>query len=106
MKIGIILETNEPEKAWNCIRFANTALNEGHEVKLFLISAGVEIESITDEKFNAQQQLRVFADSKGTILGCGTCIKNRNLTVSDIISISTMIDCLKIVEWADKVLTF
>ena len=23
MKIGIILETNEPEKAWNGIRFAN-----------------------------------------------------------------------------------
>ncbi|HUH66704.1 MAG TPA: DsrE family protein [Syntrophales bacterium] len=106
MKIGIILETNEPEKAWNAIRFANAALNEGHEVKLFLISAGVEVESITDAKYNAQQQLRMFADSKGVIHGCGTCIKNRNLTVSDIISISTMIDCLNIVEWADKVLTF
>ena len=77
MKIGIIVETNEPEKAWNGIRFANTAINEGHEVKLFLISAGVEVESITDAKFNAYQQLRVFADNKGPTLGCGTCIKNR-----------------------------
>jgi hypothetical protein len=25
MKIGIIIETNEPEKAWNGVRFANTA---------------------------------------------------------------------------------
>ena len=106
MKIGIILETNEPEKAWNGIRFANTAFNEGHEVKLFLISAGVEVESITDAKYNAQQQLRIFADNKGAILACGTCIKNRNLSVSDIISISTMIDCLNMVEWADKVVTF
>lgn len=106
MKIGIILETNEPEKAWNGIRFANTALNEGHEVKLFLISAGVEAESITDEKYNAQKQLRVFADNKGVILACGTCIKNRNLNVSDIITISTMIDCLNMVEWADKIITF
>jgi hypothetical protein len=39
--MGIILETNEPEKAWNWIRFANTALNQAHDVKLFLISAGV-----------------------------------------------------------------
>jgi sulfur relay (sulfurtransferase) complex TusBCD TusD component (DsrE family) len=106
MKIGIIIETNEPEKAWNGIRFANTAFNEGHEVKLFLISAGVEIESITDAKFNAQQQLEVFADNKGAILACETCIKNRNLSVSDIITVSTMVDCLNMVGWADKVVTF
>ncbi|MBK8793804.1 MAG: hypothetical protein IPN59_11835 [Holophaga sp.] len=42
MKIGILLETNEPEKAWNGVRFANTALKQGHEVRLFLMSAGVE----------------------------------------------------------------
>jgi uncharacterized protein involved in oxidation of intracellular sulfur len=49
MKIGIILETNEPEKAWNGVRFANTALKQGHEVRLFLMSSGVEAESITHE---------------------------------------------------------
>ena len=75
MRIGIILETNESEKAWNGIRFANTAFNEGHDVKLFLINAGVEIESITDAKYKAQQQLRVFADDKGDIFACGTCPK-------------------------------
>ena len=42
MKIGIILETNYPEKAWNAIRFANTALTKQHEVRLFLMGAGVE----------------------------------------------------------------
>ena len=41
MKIGIILETNDPEKAWNAIRFANTALTKQHEVRLFLMGAGV-----------------------------------------------------------------
>jgi sulfur relay (sulfurtransferase) complex TusBCD TusD component (DsrE family) len=44
MRIGIILETNEPEKAWNGIPFANTALKKEHEAKLFLMSAGVEVE--------------------------------------------------------------
>lgn len=64
MKIGIILETNNPEKAWNGVRFANTALKQGHEVKLFLMSAGVEAEGITHEKYNVQRQLHDFADAR------------------------------------------
>ena len=54
MKFGILIETNEPEKAWNGVRFANASLKAGHEVRLFLMSAGVEIESIAHEKFNVQ----------------------------------------------------
>lgn len=50
MKIGIILETNEPEKAWNGVRFGNAALKQGHEVKIFLMSASVELENITHKK--------------------------------------------------------
>jgi sulfur relay (sulfurtransferase) complex TusBCD TusD component (DsrE family) len=106
MKIGIILETNEPEKAWNGVRFANTALKQGHEVKLFLMSAGVEAESITHEKYNVRAQLLDFADHKGMILACGTCIKSRHQGESEVCPISTMIDCLHMVEWADKVVTF
>ena len=45
MKLGIIIETNEPEKEWNRVRFGNAALKQGHEVKIFLISAGVVIPS-------------------------------------------------------------
>lgn len=39
MKLGIILETKEPEKAWNAFRFANTALKKEHEVKMFLMGS-------------------------------------------------------------------
>jgi sulfur relay (sulfurtransferase) complex TusBCD TusD component (DsrE family) len=106
MRIGIVLETNEPEKAWNGLRFANTALRQGHEVKVFLMSAGVEVESIVDEKFNAKKQLDDFIANKGIVLACGTCIKSRYQKESEACPISTMIDCLKMVEWADKVITF
>jgi sulfur relay (sulfurtransferase) complex TusBCD TusD component (DsrE family) len=106
MKIGIILETNEPEKAWNSVRFANTALKQGHEVKLFLMSAGVEVVDITHERYNVQRQIHDFVDAKGVLLACGTCIKSRNQAGSDICPISTMSDCLSMVEWADKVVTF
>jgi hypothetical protein len=78
MKIGIILETNEPEKAWNGVRFGNAALKQGHEVKIFLMSAGVEIESITHEKYNAKRQLEEFTKNNGVVLACGTCLKSRN----------------------------
>ncbi|MDI6757955.1 MAG: DsrE family protein [Endomicrobiia bacterium] len=106
MKIGIIIETNEPEKAWNGVRFGNTALKQGHEVKLFLMSAGVELESIANEKYNAKLQLEEFAKNHGIILACGTCIKSRNQSETGVCPISTMIDCVQMVEWADKVITF
>ncbi len=106
MKIGVIIETNEPEKAWNGVRFCNTALKQGHEVKLFLMSAGVEIESITHQKFNAKQQFDEFVRNTGIVLTCDTCIKSRDQADSAACPISTMVDCLDMVQWADKVITF
>ena len=106
MRIGIILETNEPEKAWNALRFANTAVRQKHEVKVFLMSAGVEVESIVDENYNAKKQLDEFLASGGVVLACGTCIKSRQQKESEACPISTMIDCLNMVEWAEKVITF
>jgi peroxiredoxin family protein len=35
MKLGIIIETKEYEKAWNAMRFAITAKKNGNEVKVF-----------------------------------------------------------------------
>ena len=106
MKIGVMIETNEPEKAWNGVRFANTALKQGHEVRLFLMSAGVEIEGIVHEKYNAKAQIDEYIQNKGIVLACGTCIKSRNQANSDACPISTMKDCLDMVVWADKVITF
>jgi sulfur relay (sulfurtransferase) complex TusBCD TusD component (DsrE family) len=106
MKIGIVIETNEPEKAWNGVRFGNTALKRGHEVRIFLMSAGVEIEGIVDERHNVKAQLEEFARDKGIVLACGTCMKSRGRDGTDICPISTMVDCVNMVEWADKVITF
>jgi uncharacterized protein involved in oxidation of intracellular sulfur len=61
MKIGIIIETNEPEKAWNGVRFGNAAIRQGHHAKIFLMSAGVELEAIVHEKYDAKKQLDEFA---------------------------------------------
>ena len=106
MKLGIIIETKEYEKAWNAMRFAVTARRERHEVKVFLMGEAVEIENLTHEKFNVAEQVKVFNELKGEMLACGACLKSRQMEGSEICPLSTMIDCLNMVEWADKVVTF
>ena len=106
MKLGIILETKEYEKAWNALRFATTATNRGHEVKVFLMGEAVECESLSHEKYDVAGQLNTYIKAGGEILACGTCLKSRHLEGSEACPISTMVDCVQMVEWADKMVTF
>jgi len=106
MKIGIILETKESEKAWNAFRFALTAKNQGHEVKMFLMGEAVECEGLTHDKYNVDVQLKAFSDAGGEIMACGTCLKSRQLNATEACPVSTMADCVNLVVWADKMVTF
>ncbi|MHB8131373.1 MAG: DsrE/DsrF/TusD sulfur relay family protein [Mobilitalea sp.] len=106
MKIGIIIETKEHEKAWNAFRFAVTSKKRNHEVKIFLMGEAVECENLSHEKYNVAEQVKIFTEVGGEILACGTCLKSRSMAGSDVCPISTMIDCVEMVEWADKVITF
>ncbi|MBS3971819.1 MAG: DsrE family protein [Erysipelotrichia bacterium] len=106
MKLGIIIETNDAEKSWNAMRLANTSSKAGHEVKVFLMGAGVEIETLSEGQFDVANQVRLFFESSGEILACGTCLKSRLMEGSNMCPISTMMDCLNMIEWADKTLTF
>ena len=106
MKLGIIIETKEYEKAWNAMRFAVTAKKSDHEVKVFLMGEAVEIENLTHDKYNVAEQVNAFHDLQGEILACGTCLKSRNMGETEVCPLSTMIDCVEMVEWADKTVTF
>lgn len=106
MKFGIIIETKEPEKSWNAFRFANASIIKGHEVKVFLMGEAVECEGITHDKYNTAREMTKFLENKGVLFACGTCIKSRHLEEQTICPISTMNDCIEVVEWADKVITF
>lgn len=106
MKLGIILETKEYEKAWNAFRFATTARKNRHEVKVFLMGEAVECEGLSHEKYDVAGQLNAFVEAGGTLLACGTCLKSRNREGSDVCPLSTMLDCVELVEWADKVVVF
>ncbi|HLC51332.1 MAG TPA: DsrE family protein [archaeon] len=106
MKIGIVISTNEPEIVWNAFRFGVTALIANHEVKVFLINKGVELEEAKNEKYDVKKQLDSFIENKGQILACGTCLKSRQKKGSKVCLISTMAELLKLVEDSDKLLTF
>ena len=106
MKIGIVVSTNEPEVVWNAFRFGVTALKSSHEVKVFLMNKGVEVEDLNDEKYNIKQQLSQFLEDKGQILACGTCLKARQKGTTNSCPMSTMKDLLEMVEESDKILTF
>lgn len=105
MKLGIILNSNDPETAWNALRLGNTALGAGHEVSVFLMGAGVEIEEIKNKKFNVSEVLKKYIDSKGNLLACGTCLKVRQQEAGAC-PVSTMPQLVQLIADSDKVVTF
>ncbi len=106
MKVGIVIYSNDPELVWNAFRFANFALKEGDEVKVFLLAKGVEAETIDTEDFKVTEQMRSFYEAGGEILACGTCFKIRQSEGSEMCPISTMKDLYELVRNSDKVVTF
>jgi len=105
MKLGIILNSNDPETSWNALRLGNSALDSGHEVNVFLMGSGVQVENIKSEKFNVAEVLGNFIKSKGELLACGTCLKVR-LQESGICPVSTMPQLVQLIAESDKVVTF
>ena len=107
MKLGIILQSNKPEHAWNTFRLGITALKASHQVEIFLMNEGSELDTIPDSKdFDISAKVAEFKELKGEIYACGTCLKVRGKEESNICPVSTMYDLLKMVESSDKVLVF
>lgn len=106
MKIGIVLNSKEAETAWNACRFGLTAILEGHEVTMFLLGPGVEIEDISHEKFDAPGVLKDYLDEGGKVLLCGACLDIRGMesTISE--KKNVMEDMVKLVAESDRVIQF
>ena len=104
MKLGIVLNTNHPETAWNALRLGNEAISEGHEVSLFLLGSGVELETIKDKTFDVAKVLKKFLDSGGDIMACGTCLSVRHQEAG-VCPLSTMSELVKIITESDRVVT-
>ena len=107
MKLGIILQSNKPEHAWNTFRLGITALKASHQVEIFLMNEGSELDTIPDTKdFDISERVTEFKKLKGEIYACGTCLELRGKNESKMCPVATMSDLLKMVEGSDKVLVF
>ncbi len=105
MKLGIIVNSNNPETAWNALRLGVETLARGNGVNMFLLGSGVEIENIKDKTFDIAGALKKFLDSGGNLLACGTCLKLRHQEAG-ICPISTMAELAEMISDSDKVVTF
>lgn len=105
MQIGIILQTDAPEKVWNAFRLGVSALEEGHSVDVFLLGIGVEAPEIDHEEFNPHGLMVKFTREGGRLYGCGTCMDYHELPETDLRPRSTMKDLLDIVERADRLVS-
>jgi len=107
MKLGIILQSNKPEHVWNTFRLGITALKVNHQVEIFLMNEGSELDTIPDSKhFDISVKVEEFKKLRGELYACGTCLEMRGKTGSKMCRVSTMSDLVNMVEGSDKVLVF
>ena len=105
MKLGIIVNTNDSESAWNALRLGNEALSTGNEVSMFLLGGGVEIQNIKDKTFDVAGGLKKFLNAGGNLSACGTCLKLRHQEAG-VCPISTMSQLVEMISNSDRVVTF
>lgn len=101
----MIVQTADAERVWNGLRLANTALEAGHSVDVFLLGNGVTAPDVSHEKINPRGILRKYLEEGGTLFACGSCLESRSIEPDEFRPRGTMKDCLRIIEHADEVLT-
>src|SRR3990172_4468303 len=104
MKLGIIVNTNDAETAWNALRLGNEALVGRNQATMFLLGSGVEIVAIKDKSFDVAGVLKKFLDGGGRLLACGTCLEVRHQTAG-VCPVSTMSQLVKLISDSDKVVS-
>ena len=105
MKLGIIITQTDPETVFNALRLALYSLQQGDEVRIFLSGKGVEIDQIEDQRFNVKAQAEKVLQAGGQFFACGTCLKLRDSTGSEICPLSTLKDHYEIVRDSDRLVT-
>ena len=80
MKLGIILQSNNPEHVWNVFRLGITALKANHQAEIFLMSEGSELDTVPDTKdFDIAVKVAEFKALKGGLYACGSCLNVRGM---------------------------
>lgn len=104
MKLGIVVNSKDPETAWNALRLGKEALRARNEVSIFLLGSGVEIVNINNKTFDIPGALAGFLGGGGKMLACGTCLKLRHQE-DGICPVSTMAQLVAMIADSDKVVS-
>lgn len=105
MRLGLIVNTDDAEDAWNAFRLGNNSLEKGNEVEAFLLGDGVYAPDLDHEKCNPAGAMRKFLDSGGKLNACGTCMDSRDLDATELRPRGTMDDLQGLTANADTVVT-
>lgn len=96
--------------AWNALRLASTALDQGHGVRLFLINDGVDAarQAPAGAEFDLGAMISQVAE-RGSVLLCGTCMTRCGIGASDVVSGAERGSMDALVSWiesSDRVISF
>lgn len=111
MKITVIIYSNDSETVWNAFRFATSSLIYENQVSVFLLGKGVEAMSVGTLNHDIPEQVELFRNNGGKIIGCGVCCENRKDEMPFLqqelrCDMGSMQDLYALVAEADKVITF
>lgn len=111
MKYAIVIYSNDAETIWNGLRLANTSLGYDNQVTVFLLGKGVESVNIKSLKYDIQEQLDIFAEFGGVMIGCGLCVESREdempfLKQDLSCEMGSMQTLYGLLNEADKIITF
>ena len=114
MKTLIIL-SNPPydgsDVAWNALRLADTAVERGHDVRLFLINDGVDAArpAPSGSEFELSEMVSKLTQQGAHVLLCGTCMNRCGLSDADAVQGTERGSMDNLVTWieeSDRVVTF
>lgn len=111
MKVAVVIYSNDAETIWNAFRFANTCRVYEDETTVFLMGKGIESASIQSLQFNIEEQMQLFEEQGGKVIGCGVCCESRKDLMPELegelqCTLGSMQDFYIMVKESDKVITF
>jgi tRNA 2-thiouridine synthesizing protein D len=98
------------ERPYTMLRFAYTALLEGHNVNIFLVEEGIWVGKKNQDPTtydNVGKWLKNVIEEGARILSCGVCMKARGMSDDELmegISKTTMHGFLEMCEEADNII--
>ncbi|MHA1270501.1 MAG: DsrE/DsrF/TusD sulfur relay family protein [Candidatus Helarchaeota archaeon] len=93
------------EKPYTALRFALTALNDGHKVTVILIQEGIFVALKNQEPVeypNLKEYLEMAIEEGLEIIVCGVCCKSRGIKQEDLIDGATIVGMHEIVDACSK----